>query len=209
MLLLEHPPVITLGRNGRWSNLLASDEILQARGVDRFEIDRGGDITFHGPGQLVGYPILRLERGERDVHLYMRSLEECLIRMLSAYGIRAHRDPGHTGVWTEGGKIAAMGVHLSRWITRHGFALNVNTDLSYYDLIVPCGIAGKTVTSMSRILSRPVRLEDVADRTAVEFAALFGRRLEWHTEEELRSELADTWTDGRIGEDQPVRLQAN
>ncbi len=208
LLLLEHPPVITLGRNGKWHNLLVSAEILQARGVDLFEIDRGGDITFHGPGQLVGYPILRLGPDERDVRLYMRNLEECLIRMLRDYGIQAHRDPGYTGVWTEDGKIAAMGVHLSRWITRHGFALNVDTDLSYYDLIVPCGIAGKTVTSMSRILSRPTRIADVAGRTATEFAALFGRRLEWRKGEELRSELANTWTNGRIVEDRPARFQA-
>ncbi len=208
LLLLEHPPVITLGRNGKWHNLLVSADVLQSRGVGRFEIDRGGDITFHGPGQLVGYPILRLEPDERDVHLYMRSLEECLIRTLSAYGIQARRDSGYTGVWTEDGKIAAMGVHLSRWITRHGFALNVSTDLSYYDLIVPCGIAGKKVTSMCRILSRPINLEDVAATIAVEFAALFGRGLEWHTGEELRSELTYKWTDARIGKDQPARFQA-
>jgi len=197
LLLLEHPPVITLGRNGKWHNLLASEEVLRARGVARFEIDRGGDITFHGPGQLVGYPIMRLEPGERDVHLYMRNLEECLVRMLAAYGIAAYRDPKYTGVWTADGKIAAMGVHLSRWITRHGFALNVNTDLSYYELIVPCGIAGKTVTSMGRALRRPVDLEQVAERVAAEFAALFGRRLEWHAREELMSELA------RIRQDPP------
>ncbi|NWG13148.1 MAG: lipoyl(octanoyl) transferase LipB [Acidobacteria bacterium] len=208
LLLLEHPPVITLGRNGNWHNLVVPDEVLQARGVARFETDRGGDITFHGPGQLVGYPILRLEPGERDVHLYMRRLEECLIRMLAAYGIRAYRDPRYTGVWTGDGKIAAMGVHLSRWVTRHGFALNVNTDLSYYDLIIPCGIAGKGVTSMCRVLARPIELGDVAVRAALEFAVLFGRRLEWRAAEELHAELAGRWEDGWSGKNRPASLQA-
>ncbi len=189
LLLLEHPPTITLGRNGKWHNLLVSDETLRARGVERFETDRGGDITFHGPGQIVGYPILKLEAPERDVHRYMRNLEECLIRTLRAFGIEGGRDGRFTGVWTSQGKVAAMGVHISRWITRHGFALNVNTDLAYYDLIVPCGITGKQVTSMERLLSRPVNLGEVVNKVAVEFASVFGRRLEWKSGEVLLREL--------------------
>jgi lipoyl(octanoyl) transferase len=189
LLLLEHPPTITLGRNGRWHNLLVTDEALIARGIERFESDRGGDITFHGPGQIVGYPILKLEASERDVHRYMRNLEECLIRTLQAFGIESGRDSRYTGVWTSQGKVAALGVHISRWITRHGFALNVNTDLSYYDLIVPCGIAGKQVTSMERLLARPVGLQEVAGRVAVEFASVFGRDLEWRSDGSLLTEL--------------------
>jgi lipoate-protein ligase B len=192
LLLLEHPPTITTGRNGRWHNLLVTDETLVARGVERFESDRGGDITFHGPGQVVGYPILRLEASERDVHRYMRNLEECLIRTLQAFGIESGRDSRYTGVWTSQGKVAAMGVHISRWITRHGFALNVNTDLSYYDLIIPCGIAGKQVTSMERLLARPVSLEEVAGKVAVEFASVFGRDLEWRSGESLLGEFETT-----------------
>jgi lipoate-protein ligase B len=177
LLLLEHPPTITLGRNGKWDNLLVSEEMLRNRGVQCFAVDRGGDITFHGPGQLVGYPILRLGRGEQDVHRYMRNLEETLIRVLASYGIDAGRNEKYTGVWTGQGKIAAMGVHISRWITRHGFALNVNTDLSFYDLIVPCGIVGKQVSSMHSILSRSVDLGEIAGRVVEEFGAVFGREM--------------------------------
>jgi lipoyl(octanoyl) transferase len=189
LLLLDHPPTITLGRNGRWHNLLVPEEILRLKGVERFETDRGGDITFHGPGQLVGYPILRLEPSERDVHRYMRNLEECLIRTLQSFGIDSGRNDRYTGVWTSQGKVAAMGVHISRWITRHGFALNVNTDLSYYDLIIPCGISGEQVTSMERLLSRPVNFEEVVKRVAVEFASVFGRDLEWRSGQSLLKDL--------------------
>jgi lipoyl(octanoyl) transferase len=177
LLLLEHPPVITLGRNGKWQNLLAADSLLETRGVQRFEADRGGDITFHGPGQLVGYPLLKLEKGEQDVHRYMRNLEETLLRALASYGIDAGRNEKYTGVWTSRGKIAAMGVHISRWVTRHGFALNVNTDLSYYDLIVPCGIAGKEVASMENFLARRVPVEEVAARVVAEFGTVFNREM--------------------------------
>ncbi len=185
VLLLEHPPTITLGRNASEKNLLVNESFLRAKGVDLFHVDRGGDITFHGPGQLVGYPILALKAGERDVHAYMRNLEASLIRLLGAYGITGERDPRYTGVWTSGGKIAAMGVHISRWITRHGFALNVNTDLSFYDLIVPCGIVGKRVTSMQKLLERPVPVGDVAERYLPEFSAIFGRTMIRMSEEEL------------------------
>ncbi len=189
LLLLEHPPTITLGRNGRWHNLLVSDDELQARGVRRYEVDRGGDITFHGPGQLVGYPILALGRSERDVHRFMWNLEESLIRLLASYGITGHRIDGLTGVWTSEGKIAAMGVHISRWITRHGFALNVNTDLSYYDLIIPCGIKEKGVTSMEALLSQRVDLRGVADGYIRHFGQVYGRRIIPISETRLRGEL--------------------
>jgi lipoate-protein ligase B len=177
LLLLEHTPTITLGRNGDWRNLLASEEVLRARGVSRHEIDRGGDITFHGPGQLVGYPILKLERGEQDVHRYMRNLEETLIRTLAYFGIESRRAEKMTGVWTDGGKIAAMGVHISRWITRHGFALNVRTDLSFFDLMHPCGLVGKGVASMESLLSRPVGVEQVSERVTCEFGRVLGRQM--------------------------------
>ncbi len=189
LLLLEHTPTVTLGRNGHWHNLLVSDRELEARGIRRYEVDRGGDITFHGPGQLVGYPLMKLGPGERDVHLFMWNLEESLIRLLDEYGIEGHRVEKLTGVWTRDGKIAAMGVHISRWITRHGFALNVNTDLSYYDLIVPCGIRGKNVASMEVLLSRKVELREVAERYIGHFARVYGRRMRPISERELLERL--------------------
>ncbi len=177
LLLLEHPPVITLGRNGDWHNLVVSEETLRLRGVSRYHTDRGGDITFHGPGQLVGYPLLTLERQEQDVHRYMRNLEETIIRALYDYGIDARREESLTGVWTDLGKICAMGVHISRWVTRHGFALNVNTDLSFYDLIVPCGLVGKQVTSMKAVLRHDVNVREVAEQVATHFGRVFGRSM--------------------------------
>jgi len=178
LLLLEHLPVITLGRNGDWHHLVVSDEILQSKGVSRYHVDRGGDITFHGPGQLVGYPLLQLERHEQDVHRYMRNLEEAIIRTLKDHEIEAQREAKLTGVWTSGGKICALGVHISRWITRHGFALNVNTDLSYYNLIVPCGLAGRSVTSMHAVLKREVGIQEVAAGLTEHFGRLFEREME-------------------------------
>ena len=189
LLLLEHPPTITLGRNGKWIHLIAPPETLNSRGIACHEVDRGGDITFHGRGQLVGYPILQLAAGERDVRLYMRNLEQSLIQVLAAYGIQGGRDEKYTGVWTCQGKIAAMGVHISRWITRHGFALNVNTDLSFYDLIIPCGIPGKAVVSMSSHLGRSIDIREVAEKYAVEFGAVFNRDMRWVAEQQLREVL--------------------
>jgi lipoyl(octanoyl) transferase len=191
LLLLEHPPTITLGRNGQWHHLLVSDEALAARGVRRFEADRGGDITFHGPGQLVGYPLMKLDGVERDVHSFMKNLEESLICLLGLYGIEAGREPKLTGVWTKEGKIGAMGVHISRWITRHGFALNVNTDLSYFDLIVPCGIKGKGVVSMQSIVNRPLDLREVAESYTREFGRCFARKVSSISGRELREKLQD------------------
>ncbi len=189
LLLLEHPPTITLGRNGRWHNLLVSDQDLEARGIRRYEVDRGGDITFHGPGQLVGYPLLRLDPGERDVHLFMWNLEESIIRLLEQYGIEGSRVEKMTGVWTRGGKIAAMGVHISRWITRHGFALNVRTDLSCYDLIIPCGIEGKGVVSMQALHPGLLDLKEVADRYILHFGSVYRRRTELVSEQVLGDRL--------------------
>ncbi len=189
LLLLEHPPTITLGRNGKRHHLLASEETLASRGVHCYEVDRGGDVTFHGPGQLVGYPLIRLEGRERDVHWYVRNLEEVLLRVVSSFGIEGSRREGLPGVWTSQGKVAALGVHITRWITRHGFALNVQTDLSFFDLIVPCGIASMGVTSMSSILRQPVELSDVASRIAGEFGNVFHRQILWLSEGELRDKL--------------------
>jgi lipoyl(octanoyl) transferase len=150
LLLVEHPPVVTLGRSAKEQHLLASPELLAARGVERFEVERGGDVTFHGPGQLVGYPIIDLKRHRQDLHWYLRQVEEGLIVALADFGIAGERSVGQTGVWTQGRKIASIGVHARDWVTWHGFALNVTTDLSYFDLMVPCGIQSVTMTSISR-----------------------------------------------------------
>jgi lipoyl(octanoyl) transferase len=152
LLLVEHPPVITLGRSAKAGHLLASPELLSARGVELFEVERGGDVTFHGPGQLVGYPIVDLKRHKRDLHWYLRQVEQALIDALAVLGLPAERNPGLTGVWTSGRKIASIGVHARDWVTWHGFALNVTTDLASFDLMVPCGIQAVTMTSVDREL---------------------------------------------------------
>jgi lipoate-protein ligase B len=152
LLLVEHPPVVTLGRSAKEQHLVVPRELLAHRGVELFEVERGGDVTFHGPGQLVGYPIVDLRRHKQDLHWYLRQLEEALIRAVGRYGIAAGRNPRYTGVWTGGRKIASIGVHARDWVTWHGFALNVTTDLSYFDLIVPCGIRSVTMTSVEREL---------------------------------------------------------
>jgi len=183
LLLLEHPDVITLGvktRSDR-SHVLESEESLAAKGVQLFETGRGGDVTYHGPGQLVGYPILDLKPDRCDVHRYVRDLEQVLIETVSDFGITAGRLPGLTGIWVGAGdrqaKLAAIGVRISRWVTSHGFALNVNTDLSRFALIVPCGIADKGVTSMERILGRRIPMAEVADAVAGRFVAAFAAQL--------------------------------
>ncbi len=152
LLLVEHPPVVTLGRSAKERHLLASPAQLAARGVELFEVERGGDVTFHGPGQLVGYPIIDLKRHKQDLHWYLRQVEEALIVALGEIGISAERNIGYTGVWTSGRKIASIGVHARDWVTWHGFALNVSTDLRYFDLMVPCGIQSVTMTSIDREL---------------------------------------------------------
>src|SRR5215831_1655666 len=150
LLLVEHPPVVTLGRSSKERHLLASPELLASRGIELFEVERGGDVTFHGPGQLVGYPIIDLKRHRKDLHWYLRQLEQGLIDALATLGIVAERNVGFTGVWTQGRKIASIGVHARDWVTWHGFALNVSTDLSYFDVMVPCGIEAVTMTSIAR-----------------------------------------------------------
>jgi lipoyl(octanoyl) transferase len=174
LLLLEHPHVYTLGRNARCENVRVSGEWLAARGVQIFETDRGGDVTYHGPGQLVGYPILDLARHRRDISWYMRSLEEVFIRAARDFGVEAARLAGAPGVWVGNDKLVALGVHLSRWVTSHGFAFNVNTDLRYFEWIVPCGLLGKGVTSLAKLLGQTVQMEAVTERVVEHFGAVFG-----------------------------------
>ena len=173
LLLVEHSPVVTLGRSSKGKHLLASPEFLATKGVELFEVERGGDVTFHGPGQLVGYPIIDLKRHKQDLHWYLRQLEQALINSLGTYGIVAEQNTGLTGVWTRGRKIASIGVHARDWVTWHGFALNVTTDLSYFDLIVPCGISGVEMTSMARELGADPNAEDVRRTVCESFAATF------------------------------------
>ena len=177
LLLVEHPPVVTLGRSFKQAHLLASPELLRARGVELFEVERGGDVTFHGPGQLVGYPIVDLKRHRKDLHWYLRQVEEVLIRALETYGLHGERSAGYTGVWVDGRKIASIGVHARDWVTWHGFALNVTTELSYFDLIVPCGIQQVSMTSIARELGKSVALSDVRDRVSQSAAEVFGLTL--------------------------------
>ena len=185
LLLVEHPPVVTLGRTAKAAHLTAPAELLAARGVERFEVERGGDVTFHGPGQLVGYPIIDLKRHKRDLHWYLRQVEEALIRILDEYDVPGERSTGYTGVWTRGRKIASIGVHARDWVTWHGFALNVTTDLSYFDLIVPCGIQDVVMTSIARETERTVSLSDVALSAERAFGEVFGLTVERVTMPEL------------------------
>ncbi len=183
LLLVEHPPVLTLGvrGDGGRSHILAGSDILQSQGIGVFETGRGGDITYHGPGQLVGYPIICLKPDRCDVHKYVRDLEEVLIRTAADYGIAGRRIEGLTGVWVQAEntagteKLAAIGVRISRWVTSHGFALNVTTNLEHFSWIVPCGIADRGVTSMARLRGGALRLEEVAESVVRHFAAVFNR----------------------------------
>jgi lipoyl(octanoyl) transferase len=171
LLLLEHPHVLTMGRRSAPGAIIAADEVLQARGVTVFETNRGGKATYHGLGQVVGYPIINLSPDRKDVHRFVRDLEEVLIRTMADFGIETFRIAGLTGVHTPRGKVAAIGVHIARWVTTHGFALNVNTDLSYFNLIVAC--EGEPVTSMKELLGREVELSEVEDRIVERFAEVF------------------------------------
>ena len=177
-LLVEHPHVYTLGKSGNLENLLVDQDYLEKKGATFYKINRGGDITYHGPGQIVGYPILDLDNFFTDIHKYLRFLEEMVILTLADYGLKAERSKGETGVWLDVGtpfarKICAMGVRASRWVTMHGFALNVNTDLSYFDYIVPCGIQGKGVSSMAQELKKEVNEQEVKGKILFHFSKIF------------------------------------
>lgn len=183
LLFVEHPHVYTLGKSGSMDNLLLTAEEMAGRSIEFFKINRGGDITYHGPGQVVGYPILDMDQFFTDIHKYMRYLEEVIIRTLAEYGIAAGRYPGYTGVWLDADddsrarKICAMGVKCSRWVTMHGWAFNVNADLDYFGHIIPCGIKDKDVTSMQKELGHPVDMEEVKAHLRRHFADVFGCRL--------------------------------
>jgi len=189
LLLVEHPPVVTLGRSSRPEHLTADPDALARRGVALFEIERGGDVTFHGPGQLVGYPIYDLREHRQDLHWFLRQLEAALIGALSRLGIEAERNAGYTGVWTSGKKIASIGIHVKQWVTWHGFALNVTTDLSFFDLIVPCGIPNVVMTSVRRELGerapRDVWVRTI-DQVVLGFAETFGQSAQATDIEDLR-----------------------
>jgi lipoyl(octanoyl) transferase len=198
LLLCEHPHVITLGRNAKRENLLVSEHVLRQKGVELHATNRGGDITYHGPGQIVGYPILNLGVIKRDVGWYVRTLEEAMILGTADFGLTAFRIPGRTGIWVNPTakpgaaeeKLAAIGVHISRWVTSHGFAYNVSTDLRFFDLIIPCGIAERKATSLEKLLSRNVALGEVKPRLGYHFAELFSFAPRLISSEELTSFLS-------------------
>jgi lipoyl(octanoyl) transferase len=182
LILVEHPHVFTFGRGADAANFIASDEKLREIGAEKFEIERGGDVTYHGPGQLVGYPILNLSHFKEDLGWYLRTLEETIIRLLTTYDIEAFQVAGRTGVWVKSGgqeeKICAIGIRSSRWCTMHGFAFNVNTDLSYFENIIPCGISDRGVTSLEKLLGRKISMDDVIGRYVTEFESVFDVNLE-------------------------------
>ena len=175
LLLVEHPHVVTMGRNGRAGNLLASEELMMRAGIGFHHTNRGGDVTYHGPGQIVGYPIIDLRPDRCDVHRYVRDLEEAMIRVCADYGVAAGRIEGLSGAWVGPGKIGAVGVRISRWITSHGFAFNVSTSLRDFQLIVPCGIADRGVTSLEKETGRALSIDDVEERIIHRFAQVFER----------------------------------
>jgi lipoyl(octanoyl) transferase len=193
LLLCQHPHVITQGRNGKREHLLVSEHVLRQKGVEYYETSRGGDITYHGPGQLVGYPILNLGAIRRDVVWYVRTLEEAMIRATAEFGITAERVAGKTGIWVRAGnteeKLAAIGVHISRWVTSHGFAYNVSTDLRNFDLIVPCGIADRKTTSLEKLLGRNVEQTEVASKIAKHLGELLGLEMKESSRNELLEKL--------------------
>jgi lipoyl(octanoyl) transferase len=210
LLLCEHPHVITLGRNGKTANLRANDRLLAQMNVEFHETDRGGDITYHGPGQIVGYPILDLTEHRRDVRWYVQLLEEMMIRTSSEFGIMARQAEGRHGLWVDSAadreeKLAAIGVHLSRWVTSHGFAYNVSTDLRYFDLIVPCGIPGKRATSLERLLHHAVPLDEVKPKLTAHFGDIFDREIISMACEQLAALLEEAST----AETAPVEIIAS
>lgn len=193
LLLVQHNPVYTLGKSGDISHVLISDKEREEKGIEFFKINRGGDITFHGPQQLVGYPIIDLEKFRTDIGWYLRSLEEVIILTLAEYGLSGERSQGETGVWIEAGikgrerKICAMGIRCSRWITMHGFAFNVNTDLRYFDYIIPCGIQNKQVTSLRRELGRTIPMEEVKLKVINNFAKVFNANISFSEQVDARN----------------------
>jgi lipoyl(octanoyl) transferase len=201
LLLCEHPHVITLGRNGKREHLLASEQVLRQKGVEFHPSDRGGDITYHGPGQLVGYPILNLGAIRKDVVWYVRMLEEVMIRATAEFGINAERVAEKTGIWVRGThdsnaaagateeKLGAIGVHISRWVTSHGFAYNVSTDLRYFDLIVPCGISARKATSLEKLLGRAVIPKEAVQPVVRNFGAVFGLEMRELFRDDLLAQL--------------------
>lgn len=195
LLVCEHPHVITLGRNGKRGNLLATENVLRQKGIEYFETSRGGDITYHGPGQIVGYPILNLGAIKRDVVWYVRMLEEVMIRASADFAVTARREEGKTGIWAGQGsaaeKLAAIGVHISRWVTSHGFAYNVATDLRYFELIVPCGIAERKATSLEKLLQRQVGSDDVKRALAKHFGEVFGLEMKMVGVQQLFEQLEE------------------
>ena len=180
LLLLEHPPVVTLGRGAKREHLLFTEDLLRERGVEVFESGRGGDVTYHGPGQLVGYPILDLGPDRQDVRRYVGDLEEVMLRLAAAYGLVGKRIKGLNGAWIGERKIGAVGVRIRRWVTMHGFAFNVTTDLRAYEVIVPCGIPDKDVTSLAREIGHAVPMAEVVQRAGTVFAEVFGASATWH-----------------------------
>lgn len=184
LLFVEHPPVYTLGKSGKMEHVLINEQQRQDKGIEFYQTNRGGDITFHGPGQIVGYPIMDLEKFYTDIGRYLRELEEVVIRTIGDYGIKGSRSPGETGVWIEAGvkgrerKICAMGVRCSRWITMHGFALNVNTDLDYFTHIIPCGIPNKKVTSLEAELNKKIAVQEVKEKLMHNFETVFNVALQ-------------------------------
>jgi lipoyl(octanoyl) transferase len=193
VLLCEHAHVITQGRNGKREHLLVGEHVLRQKGVEFYETSRGGDITYHGPGQIVGYPIMNLGAIRRDVVWYVRMLEEAMIRATAEFGISAKRVTGKTGIWVDAEnteeKLGALGVHISRWVTSHGFAYNVSTDLRFFDLIVPCGIADRKATSLEKLLRRAVRESEVAPRLAKHLGELFGLEMKDTSRKDLLEKL--------------------
>ena len=189
LLLTEHDPVFTLGKGANENHLLANESELNEKKIDMFWIDRGGDVTFHGPGQIVGYPILDLNQHYLDIHRYLRDIEEMIIRTLNDYGIAAGREKEFTGVWVKNEKIAALGVKVSKWITMHGFALNVNTDLSFFDRIIPCGIFHKGVTSLHNVLETSIAITEVHKHLVKHFSQIFSLEVKQISKEDLLSLL--------------------
>jgi len=174
LLLLEHPPTITIGKSGKLENILVSSEDLGSRGISLFFTDRGGDVTYHGPGQLMVYPVIDLRQRDRDIHAYVRDLEEVIMATLARFSILGQRNPRHPGVWVDGAQIAAIGIAVRKWITMHGIAVNVSPDLTHFGLINPCGLAGVPVTSISELTGQQVSLQTAAETVLAEFARVFG-----------------------------------